>query len=150
MRLEFLVDEGDYTVTDGADFGAPGALVKMVELSEKGYCDVRLTVRSRGGHSSNPFGGTSLGTLAQAIARIAQAPYPVRLSPLVAATFEALAPRITQEPFASLVRGAGAGPEATGADARRVPSPPTPTPSRRRARSAASCSRWSPPPSRPT
>lgn len=117
VRLEFLVDEGDYTVTDGADFGAPGALVKMVELGEKGYCDVRLTVRSRGGHSSNPFGGTSLGTLAQAIARIAQAPYPVRLSPLVAATFEALAPRITQEPFASLVRGAGAGPEATGADA---------------------------------
>lgn len=105
VRLAFLVDEGDYTITDGADFGAPGVPVKLVELGEKGYCDVRITVRSAGGHSSNPFGGTSLATLARAIARIADAPYPVRLSPLAQATFAALAPHITEEPFASLVAG---------------------------------------------
>lgn len=113
VRLEFLVDEGDYTVTDGGDFGAPGVPVKLVELGEKGYCDVRITVRSAGGHSSNPFGGTSLATLARAIARICDAPYPVRLSPLAQATFAALAPQITEEPFASLVRDPGTG-SATG------------------------------------
>ena len=105
VRLEFLVDEGDYVVADGADYGAPGVPVKFVQLGEKGYCDVRLTVRSHGGHSSNPFGGTSLGTLARAIARIAENPYPVRLSPLAQATFEALAPQISAEPFASLLAG---------------------------------------------
>ena len=111
VRLEFLVDEGDYVVTDGAAFGAPGVPVKMVQLGEKGYCDVRIRVRSAGGHSSNPFGGTSLATLARAIQRIADAPYPVRLSPLAQATFAALAPHITEEPFASLV----AGPDAASA-----------------------------------
>lgn len=107
VRLEFLVDEGDYAIADGGDFGAPGLPVKMVELGEKGYCDVRITVRSAGGHSSNPFGGTSLATLARAISRIVNNPYPLRLPPLVQATFAALAPDITQEPFASLVSDAG-------------------------------------------
>lgn len=119
VRLEFLVDEGDYTITDGGDFGAPGVPVKLVELGEKGYCDVRITVRSAGGHSSNPFGGTSLATLACAITRICDAPYPVRLSPLAQATFAALAPQITEEPFASLVATSDTGPSSAEEAVRR-------------------------------
>ncbi|MBS5478173.1 MAG: M20/M25/M40 family metallo-hydrolase [Coriobacteriia bacterium] len=107
VRLEFLVDEGDYAIADGANYGAPGVPFKLVELGEKGYCDVRITVRSAGGHSSNPFGGTSLATLARAISRIVNNPYPLRLSPPAQATFSALAPRITEEPFASLVSAEG-------------------------------------------
>lgn len=103
VTLEYVWDEGGCTVSDGALYGAPGTPFLAVELSEKGYVDVELTVRSAGGHSSNPFGGTSLGILAQALARIVEAPFAPALSPLIAATFKALAPYIAEEPFASLV-----------------------------------------------
>ena len=115
VTLEYVWDEGGCTVSDGALFGAPGFPFLMVELSEKGYVDVRLTVRSVGGHSSNPFGGTSLGILAQALARIVEAPFPLALSPLTAATFKALAPHISKEPFAALVGEDGADVDANAA-----------------------------------
>lgn len=99
----FLIDEGPYTFLDGADYGAPGRVFKAVELGEKGYCDVRFTVHSPGGHSSNPFGGTSLASLCEAVTRITSKPWPVELSPLVQAAFASLAPHVTEEPFASLL-----------------------------------------------
>lgn len=116
VELEYVWDEGGCTVSDGALFGAPGLPFLAVELSEKGYVDVRLRVRSAGGHSSNPFGGTSLGTLSQALARIVESPFPLSLSPLTAATFKALAAHVTEEPFASLV-GEGGGSVDANADA---------------------------------
>ncbi|MCI1666260.1 MAG: M20/M25/M40 family metallo-hydrolase [Atopobiaceae bacterium] len=105
IHLEFLVDEGDYRIIDAAEYGAPGTPMMSVCLSEKGYCDVRLTVRSAGGHSSNPFGGTSLAILAEAVSRLASSEWPVRLTSLDQQTLAALAPSITEEPLASLVRG---------------------------------------------
>ncbi len=107
VELEYVWDEGGCTVGDGARFGAPGVPFIAIELSEKGYVDLELTVRSAGGHSSNPFGGTSLGILSQAVARIVENPFPVRLSDLAAAMFKALAPHITEEPFRSLTGAAG-------------------------------------------
>ncbi len=103
VRPEFLIDEGPYAFADGAEYGAPGFRFKPVELGEKGYCDVRVTARSAGGHSSNPFGGTSLAHVCEAVARIASDEWPVELSPLVGAAFETLAPHICEEPFRSLV-----------------------------------------------
>lgn len=107
VELEYVWDEGGCTVGDGARFGAPGTPYIAIELSEKGYVDLELTVRSAGGHSSNPFGGTSLGILSQAVSRIVESPFPVRLSALAAAMFKALAPHITEEPFRSLVGAEG-------------------------------------------
>lgn len=102
IRTAFLVDEGTTTMFDGAAYGAPGVVVSDICLSQKGYLDLRLIAHGRGGHSSNPFGGTSLERLCRAVARLcANKPAPV-LTPLVAGTFEALAPQITQEPFAAL------------------------------------------------
>ncbi len=103
IRPEFLIDEGPYTFADGSEYGAPGFRFKPVELGEKGYCDVRVTAHSAGGHSSNPFGGTSLAHVCEAVARIARDPWPVELSPLVGAAFETLAPHVCEEPFRSLV-----------------------------------------------
>ena len=54
-----------------------------VDLMEKGYADLELTVRSIGGHSSRPYGGTSLAHLACAIADIVRSPFPVRLLSLI-------------------------------------------------------------------
>lgn len=107
VTLEYVWDEGASSVSDGATWGAPGTPFLSVELSEKGYVDIELTVRSAGGHSSNPFGGTSLGVLSQALTRVVERPFPVVLSPLVAETFNVLAPKITAEPFHSLVGTGG-------------------------------------------
>lgn len=103
VTLEFVLDEGGGKFDVGDPFGAPGVRVCEIDLMEKGYADLELSVRSAGGHSSRPFGGTSLGRLAQAIASIVEMPAEYRLSPLVQEMFRALAPHITQEPLKTLV-----------------------------------------------
>ena len=83
IECEFSLDEGFYQVSDLTPFGAPGRRGLMVFLAEKGYADVRLTVRSAGGHSSNPFGGTSLAVLSRAVARVAEADWGCEVTPLL-------------------------------------------------------------------
>lgn len=102
VELEFLVDEGDYRIVDSAEYGAPGFHLMHADLAEKGYADVVLRTQSAGGHSSNPFGGTSLGRLSQAIARICELEWPVRLTPLTAALLRELAPKMTSGPLSEL------------------------------------------------
>lgn len=98
IRCEFSLDEGSYVVSDLAPYGAPGRHGLMVFLAEKGYADVRLTVRSAGGHSSNPFGGTSLATLGRAIARLAEADWGCEVTPLLRQTLEAVGAGRTVHP----------------------------------------------------
>ena len=102
VTLEFVLDEGGGKIENGAPYGAPDTYLSPVDLMEKGYADLELSVKSRGGHSSRPFGGTSLGHLSQAIARIVENPFPVKLTPVMAGAFQALAPYITEEPLKSL------------------------------------------------
>jgi carboxypeptidase PM20D1 len=71
VHPEVVFDEGDYLVHDAAAFGAPGVRYIACCVAEKGYVDLKLSVKSEGGHSSNPFGGTSLERLARAITRVA-------------------------------------------------------------------------------
>lgn len=104
VQLEFVLDEGSCTIESGDAYGAPGTYIAPVELMEKGYADLELTVRSPGGHSSRPFGGTSLGRISQAIARIVEHPFPVRLTPVMAGAFRAIAPYVTEEPLKTLVQ----------------------------------------------
>lgn len=120
IRTAFLVDEGTTTMFDGAAYGAPDAVVSDICLSQKGYLDLRITVRGHGGHSSNPFGGTSLEHLCEAVALLASNKPSPNLTPLVAGTFEALAPQITQEPFAGLVEDVIANGEAIASAAANV------------------------------
>lgn len=103
VTLEFLLDEGSGKFDPGEPFGAPGVHVCGIDLMEKGYADLELSVQSPGGHSSRPFGGTSLGHLAQAITDIVSLPAEYTLSPLVQEMFRALAPHITQEPLKTLM-----------------------------------------------
>lgn len=104
VRLEFVLDEGSCKLEDGACFGAPGLPIGLIELMEKGYADLELTVESRGGHSNRPFGGSSLEHLARAITAVTDHPFPCRLPEPMIGTFEALSPYITEEPFRELVR----------------------------------------------
>ena len=103
VTLEFLLDEGGGKITSGEPYGAPGFFVSTVDLMEKGYADLELSVKSAGGHSSRPFGGTSLGILAQAIAAITQNPFAAELSDVMRGAFDALGTYITAEPLRSLL-----------------------------------------------
>lgn len=104
VRAAFSLDEGVSTFADAAPYGAPGTVVSDVCLSQKGYLDLRLTVRGTGGHSSNPFGGTSLERLFRAVSLLAEHPLPPRLVAPVAETFRSLAPHITEEPLRTLAQ----------------------------------------------
>jgi carboxypeptidase PM20D1 len=88
---------------------------------EKGYADLELSVKSIGGHSSRPFGGTSLGRLCRAIAHIVEHPFPVELSPVVTGAFSALAPYITEEPLKTLAADPEGNAEAIAAYCLGVP-----------------------------
>ena len=54
------------------------------DLAEKGYADIVLKTKSEGGHSSNPYGGTSLEVLSRAIAAICDIEWPTRVTDLLA------------------------------------------------------------------
>ncbi len=104
IRLEYLLDEGCGIIEDGAVFGAPGVPVTKIELMEKGYADLELSVESAGGHSSRPWGGSSLEHLARAVTAIADRPFVPRCPEPLLKTFETLAPYISEEPLRTLVR----------------------------------------------
>ncbi|WP_455137176.1 M20/M25/M40 family metallo-hydrolase [Thermophilibacter sp.] len=120
VRAAFSLDEGVSTFADAAAYGAPGTAVADVCLSQKGYLDLRLSCPGRGGHSSNPFGGTSLERVCRAVARLAERPLPPRLTRPVADAFRALAPRVTEPPFAELVGDVDAHADRIAAAAARV------------------------------
>ena len=104
VRLEYVLDEGAGDVVDAADWGAPGTLMCTVGLYEKGYADMTLSAASRGGHSSNPFHGTSLGALCRAIAAIQDHPTPAVLPEAARHTIRALGDKITQPPMCDWAR----------------------------------------------
>ena len=102
IELEYVLDEGG-SVTDGSLYGADGILVGGIGIYEKGYADIMLKVSSTGGHSSNPFNGTSLGHLAAVINNIVSHPFEPQLPDCVRETLNILKPYITEEPLKSLL-----------------------------------------------
>lgn len=109
VRAAFSLDEGVTTFTDAAAYGAPGTTLIDVGLSQKGYLDVRLVARGSGGHSSNPFGGTSLEHLCVAVASLRQSRPRPTLTPIVAETFRLLAGHVCEGPFLPLVQDVDGG-----------------------------------------
>lgn len=104
VELEFVLDEGAGDVIEASDYGAPGIYICPIGIYEKGYADLKLSVKSRGGHSSNPFRGTSLGVLAKAITTVLEHPLLPHLPDCAKRTLRYLAPAIQTEPMASLVQ----------------------------------------------
>lgn len=115
VTLEFVLDEGGCKIEPGTAFGAPETAIGSVQLMEKGYADLELSVHSIGGHSSRPFGGTSLARLSGAIADITRAPFSVHLNSAMTGAFETLAPYITQEPLKTLVQDVAGNADAIAA-----------------------------------
>ncbi len=85
IELEYLIDEGDYRIVSDAEYSAGEGWLMHADLAEKGYADIVLKTKSAGGHSSNPYGGTSLEVLSRAITAICDIEWPTRVTDLLAA-----------------------------------------------------------------
>ncbi len=98
ITLEYVIDEGG-TYENATIYGAPDKMIAPVGIFEKGYLDVILETFSDGGHSSNPYLGSSLGVLCKAISNIENNQFKPFLPQALKVTFEQLAPYISIEPL---------------------------------------------------
>ncbi len=90
VKLEYVVDEGGIMV-DGKILGIPRNIA-LIGTCEKGYCDVKISVKKDGGHASNPKRPTCVGLLAKAIAKIENNPMPTLWNEPTKRLFSDLAP----------------------------------------------------------
>lgn len=102
IELEYVMDEGG-RVSSGDAYDADIA-VGSIGMYEKGYADLKLSVESVGGHSSNPFHGTSLGVLAKAITAITDHPLENVLPDCAKETLRILMPYMREGTLKEAVR----------------------------------------------
>lgn len=76
-RYAMVLDEGG-AMTANLVPGVEG-VTAIVGVQEKGYASIDLIARADGGHSSTPPRTTAIGILAQAITRLEEDPFPVRM-----------------------------------------------------------------------
>jgi carboxypeptidase PM20D1 len=119
QRFSWILDEGSpVAVNQIRGVRRPLALFGV---EEKGFLSLELAVDQQPGHASRPPKVQAAAILARALLRVSRRPFPVRLSPVVAALFSHLGELRG--------RGAEAGPEDSGGG-RKAPGD---GPSRRRA-----------------
>lgn len=94
LHFSWMVDEGGMLFSDNPLLR--GRTMAMINIAEKGYLTLILTASGEGGHSSNPPEVSTIGRLANAVARIEANPFPPRLVAPVAAMFTSLAPHVDQ------------------------------------------------------
>jgi len=89
----FVLDEGGAVVENVF----PGVKVPcaVIGTGEKGPMDVKLTLKTAGGHSSTPPPHTPVGVLAKAVTRIESHPFPFTLTPPAQQMFDTLGRRST-------------------------------------------------------
>jgi carboxypeptidase PM20D1 len=76
----YALDEGGF-ITNGDQFGLPGKIA-MVNISEKGIVNLKLTVTGEGGHSSMPPAETAAAILSQAVVKVSANKLPVNTEPV--------------------------------------------------------------------
>jgi len=89
----FVLDEGGAVVENVF----PGVKVPcaVIGTGEKGPMDVKLTLKTSGGHASTPPPHSPVGVLAQAVSRIENHPFPFTLTAPAAEMFDTLGRRST-------------------------------------------------------
>lgn len=92
VKVEYTLDEG-LAIVGGDMFGVDKDIA-LVALTEKGYLSLEFTVKGEPGHSSTPPRETAIGILAAAVARVAEAPMPPRLTDPIYNMFRYLGPEM--------------------------------------------------------
>jgi carboxypeptidase PM20D1 len=94
IRLGLVLDEG-LVITEGILPGLKQPLA-LIGLAEKGSTTLRLTANAKPGHSSMPpaAGGSAIGMLAAAVARLEAQPMPGGVRGAAADMFAAVAPEL--------------------------------------------------------
>lgn len=94
LHFTWMVDEGGMLISDNPMLA--GKTVAMVNIAEKGYLTLTLEATGEGGHSSNPPAVSTIGRLANALARIEANPFSPRLVVPVEAMLQSLASHMDQ------------------------------------------------------
>lgn len=85
VRAGFVLNEvGGFTVHFGQNRFYP------IQVAEKGFVTVRMTVRGQPGHGSTPRNDTAIARMAQLITKIVQTPMRRRFTPLMENAFSTL------------------------------------------------------------
>ncbi len=88
VRPQLVFDEGGAVV--GNIFPSVTRECAMVGISEKGLCDIQLTVNSSGGHASSPNANNPVTVLAKAICNIEKNQMKADIIPAVSEMFNVL------------------------------------------------------------
>jgi carboxypeptidase PM20D1 len=92
-QLGLVLDEGGFYAEDlMAGLPVPAALIGV---AEKGYLSLELVAEADAGHSSRPPEEMAIGTLARALRRLQERPFPSRIDGATAGMLRALAPHMT-------------------------------------------------------
>jgi acetylornithine deacetylase/succinyl-diaminopimelate desuccinylase-like protein len=100
---EAIGESGAFTFHAG-----PGQRLYPVASAERGTAWLKLTAHGRPGHGAKPNSENAVTRLAQAIARIGEYRWPVRLIPTVRAAIDAIAAAVGAEPPVGAGRALGA------------------------------------------
>ncbi|BCR03631.1 peptidase M20 [Desulfuromonas versatilis] len=92
VRLALVLDEGGAVLEDGLP-GVPGPLA-TVGVAERGFVNLELTARGRGGHASMPGSDAAISVLSRALVRLERRPFVADPGFLID-TYRHLAERLT-------------------------------------------------------
>lgn len=90
IRLAFTLDEGMAILNEG--LSPSKKQLAVIGLAEKGYLTLKISVKTKGGHSSMPPSQTTLGVLSKAISQLEQNQMPASLSGAVGHMFDTIGP----------------------------------------------------------
>ncbi len=90
IRLAFTLDEGMAILNEA--LSPAKKQLAVIGLAEKGYVTLKISVETKGGHSSMPPNQTSLGILSKAVSQLEQNQMPASLSGAVGLLFDTIGP----------------------------------------------------------
>lgn len=92
VTLDSIIDEGGAMLPAKVNGLLDGCLAG-IGVAEKGYADFRLTLKAKGGHSSQPPKHTAIGKLAKAVIRLENRQFKATLPDYVNSLFTGLGKR---------------------------------------------------------
>lgn len=94
VRLDSVIDEGGAMLSAKVK-GILDANLTGIGVAEKGYADFKVTVKSKGGHSSQPPKHTALGKLSKKVANLENHQFKAKIMPFVYNLFNDIGKRTT-------------------------------------------------------